>query len=149
MSRKAMLSRVFVPLMLMLCACGWEPATATFADPSGKLNIQITRQRAHLFLPKFTHDISIDGSAESGGGWASSIAGFGNPTSSYRANLYRLDGPVLILCDFHDNYAIDRESAKRETSCRKGGLFVGSFDEDSTDQWVHICQGTGRVAASG
>ena len=133
-----MLSRVILPLMLVSCSCGWEPATATFADPSGKLNIQITRLRAHLFLPKYAHHVVVDGSAESGSSWAYSVGGSGNPAGGYRANLYRFDGRVLILCDLHDNYAIDRESAKREPACRKGGLFVGSFDEDSTGRWRFI-----------
>jgi len=133
-----LLRSVLLAPILASCACGWESATATFNDPSGNLNIAITRQRAHLFLPRYAHYISIDGRSESGlSSWVESTTGTG-ATSTFRANLYRLDDHRLVYCAPYDNFTVTRESSKRDDSCRQGGRFIGSFDEDSTGRWRFI-----------
>jgi hypothetical protein len=131
------IAATFCVVVLAASSCRHKPETATFTEPEYGVTISITRQLINPFTGGYDRFVSIRrGDGMSGGlHMIDDALGFGP------VNVYRIEGPALLLFGNIERLMIDLETAATKSvdlATKRSGEFVGCFDEDATGTWRFI-----------
>jgi hypothetical protein len=123
-------------LTIVQTACDTPPERASYRVPLTKMAISIERVPAHLFLAEYRRRVELN--------WDDrKILNSELPLDSggySRVNMYSRNGVVFLLRDAYSSYKVDiaRYTIDLDPAPAKVGLFVGSFDTDSSGAWRFI-----------